>query len=80
MHLYRFPGTPDNVVTFFGYVAEEVRHILAELGFSSLSEVVGRQSLLRARQDVRLKKTAGLDVNFVLESLGYNKVGADSDR
>jgi len=28
----RFPGTPENVVTFFGYVAEEVRQILARLG------------------------------------------------
>ena len=28
----RFPGTPENVVTYFGYVAEEVRQIMARLG------------------------------------------------
>ena len=38
----RFPGQPDNIVTFFGYVAEEVRHVLAQLGYSSLSEIIGR--------------------------------------
>ena len=43
----RFPGQPDNIVTFFGYVAEEVRHVLAQLGYSSLSEIIGRPGNVR---------------------------------
>lgn len=65
----RFPGTPDNIVTYFGYVAEEVRHILAELGYSSLEEIIGRPGVLQPRADLRLKKTRNLDVSYVLDSL-----------
>lgn len=42
----RFPGTPDNIVTYFGYVAEEVRHILAELGYSSLEDIIGMRRII----------------------------------
>lgn len=65
----KFPGTPDNIVTFFGYVAEEVRHILAELGYKSIDEVIGRPGLLRQRQDLKLKKSTNVDMSFVLDSL-----------
>ena len=66
----RFPGTPDNVVTYFGYVAEEVRHILARLGYRSLNEVIGQPGLLESRaSSLGLKKTSGLDVSYVLTSL-----------
>ena len=65
----RFPGTPDNVVTFFGYVAEEVRHILAELGFKSLDEMIGKPGLLKSRDDVKLKKVSGIDASFVMDCL-----------
>ena len=54
----RFPGTPDNVVTFFGYVAEETRHIMAELGVRSLDEIIGKPGLLKHRDNVVLKKTS----------------------
>jgi glutamate synthase (ferredoxin) len=52
----RFPGTPDQVVTFFTFVAEEVRQILARLGYRSLKEVIGRVDLLCPRADVALGK------------------------
>ncbi|MEK9795409.1 MAG: glutamate synthase-related protein, partial [Alphaproteobacteria bacterium] len=42
----RFAGTPEKVVNLFTFLAEEVREILAELGFRSLDEVVGRSDLL----------------------------------
>ena len=41
-----FVGTPEKVVNLFTFVAEEVREILAELGFKSLNEVIGRTDLL----------------------------------
>jgi len=77
----KFPGTPDNVVTFFGYVAEEVRHILARLGFTSLEQVVGRPGVLEPRDDVQLKKARHVDTSFIIDSLlcegMFCKRGAD---
>ena len=43
----KFTGTPDKVVNLFSFIAEEVREILASLGFKSLNEVIGRTDLLR---------------------------------
>ncbi|MFQ5794688.1 MAG: glutamate synthase large subunit [Candidatus Bipolaricaulia bacterium] len=43
----KFPGTPEMVVHFFTFLANEVREILAELGFRSLDEVIGRTDLLQ---------------------------------
>ena len=43
----KFTGTPDKVVNFFRFVAEEVREILASLGFKNLNEIIGRTDLLK---------------------------------
>ncbi|NCV24013.1 MAG: glutamate synthase large subunit, partial [Proteobacteria bacterium] len=43
----KFTGTPEKVVNLFTFIAEEVREILAELGFKTLDEVIGRTDLLR---------------------------------
>jgi len=43
----KFEGTPEKVINLFSFIAEDVRNILAELGFSSLNEVIGRTDLLR---------------------------------
>src|SRR5204863_4656143 len=42
----KFTGSPEKVVNLFSFIAEEVREILASLGFRSLEEVVGRSDLL----------------------------------
>jgi glutamate synthase (NADPH/NADH) large chain len=42
----KFTGTPDKVINLFSFVAEEVREILAELGFRSLQEIIGRTDLV----------------------------------
>src|SRR5208282_5528054 len=42
----KFEGTPERVVNLFSFVAEDVRNILAELGFSKLEDVIGRTDLL----------------------------------
>lgn len=48
------------------FVAEEVRLLLAELGFKSLDEAIGRADVLAARTDVPLAKTNGmLDLDFI---------------
>ncbi|HLW46721.1 MAG TPA: glutamate synthase large subunit [bacterium] len=48
----KFPGTPERVIHFMFGVADEVRRLLASLGFRALDEVVGRPDLLRVRDDV----------------------------
>ena len=42
----RFSGSPEKVVNLFSFIAEEVREILAQLGFKSLREIIGRTDLL----------------------------------
>ncbi|MEC4894643.1 MAG: glutamate synthase large subunit [Oscillatoria sp. PMC 1051.18] len=62
----RFSGTPERVVRFMYFVAEEVRHLLAKLGYRSLWEVIGRSDLLVQRQDCSLTKTRGLDLGILM--------------
>ncbi|MEL7334276.1 MAG: glutamate synthase-related protein, partial [Cyanobacteria bacterium J06560_2] len=62
----RFPGTPGKVVNFFYFIAEEVRSLLAKLGYRSLNEIVGRADLLVARNDVSLAKTKALDLSALV--------------
>jgi len=63
----RFTGKPEFVVTFFEYVAEEVRELLAELGFRSLDEAIGHAELLDTTPAVDHWKAAGLDLTPLLE-------------
>ena len=63
----RFSGVPEDVVTFFSFVSDEVRQILAKLGYRSLDEVVGRSDLLAARADVQLSKVQKLDLSCLLD-------------
>ena len=62
----RFTGIPDHVVNFFYFIAEEVRSLLARLGYPSLSEIVGRADLLHLRSGVELAKTTGLDLSTLI--------------
>ena len=47
LRMKHFSGSPDRVVNYFKFVAQDVREILADLGFSSLSEIIGRTDLLK---------------------------------
>lgn len=59
----RFSGIPEHVVNFFYFVAEEVRSLLARLGYRSLSELIGRGDLLTVRSHVNLTKTQALNLD-----------------
>ncbi|OAB62813.1 glutamate synthase subunit alpha [Leptolyngbya valderiana BDU 20041] len=63
----RFPGMPEHVVNFFVFVAEEVRSLLARLGYRSLNELIGRSDLLKARENVKLTKPQAIDLRCLLE-------------
>jgi glutamate synthase (ferredoxin) len=60
----KFPGTPEHVVHFFHFVAEEIRQLLAHLGYSKLEDLIGRVDLLNESkpQMKRVAKTNGVDV------------------
>ena len=66
----RFTGRPEFVVTFFEYIAQEVRELLAELGLRSLDEAIGRQDLLHKDAAIGHFKTEGLDLSGVLSDAG----------
>ncbi|WP_439645556.1 glutamate synthase large subunit [Janibacter limosus] len=58
----RYSGQPEFVETFFEYIAEEVRELLAELGFRTLEEAIGRVDLLDTRKAIDHWKASGLDL------------------
>jgi len=58
----RFSGKPEFVVNFFEFIAEEVRELLAELGFRSLAEAIGHAEALDATEAISHWKAAGLDI------------------
>jgi glutamate synthase (NADPH/NADH) large chain len=62
----RFTGTPDVVVNFFEFIAEEVRELLADLGFRSLEEAIGHADVLEAAPPAGHPKAAALDLSGVL--------------
>ena len=62
----RFKGIPENVVNFFYFIAEEVRSLLAKLGYRQLDDIIGRTDLLTPR-DVKLTKTNGLNLDCLIE-------------
>lgn len=62
----RFRGKADNVVTFFRFLAEEVRELLAELGYKSMDEIIGRTDLLERNPDVNHWKIKNLDLTALL--------------
>ncbi len=62
----RFSGKPEFVVTFFEYIAEEVRELLAELGFRTVEEAIGRSDVLDTERAVGHWKAAGLDLAPIL--------------
>ncbi len=62
----KFSGKPEFVVTFFEYLAEEVREYLAALGFRSLEEAVGHVEMLDVTAVIEHWKASGLDLSPIL--------------
>src|SRR5688572_28686397 len=62
----RFMGTPEHVVNFFFFVAEEVRRIMASLGIRRFDDLVGRVDLLEADAAIDHWKARGIDLTHLL--------------
>jgi glutamate synthase domain-containing protein 2/glutamate synthase domain-containing protein 1/glutamate synthase domain-containing protein 3 len=61
----KFDGQPEHVVNYFFFVAEEVREIMASLGFRKFDDMIGRADLLDMRQGIEHWKAKGLDFSRV---------------
>jgi len=57
----RFKGTPEDVINFFFFVAEEVRHLLAAMGARSLEEIIGQSDRLEKKKAIAHWKAEGVD-------------------
>jgi glutamate synthase (NADPH/NADH) large chain len=64
----RFTGRPEFIETFFEYVAEEVREILAALGFRTLEEAIGQVDLIDTAKAIEHWKADGLDLTPILST------------
>ncbi len=61
-----FTGDPDHVVNFFRFLAQDLREIMAELGFNTVNDMVGQTQLLKVRSDLEYWKLKNLDFTPIL--------------
>ena len=80
----KFTGEVDHVVNFFKFLAQDLREIMAELGFRTVDEMVGRSDLLQVREDRGHWKLENLDLSPILfrdeltdTQVNYNNVVQD---
>src|SRR6266436_2503058 len=66
----KFQGQPENVINFFFFIAEQVRELMAKLGFRKFEDMVGRVDMLEAAAAIDHWKARGLDFSAIL----YNPV------
>ena len=62
----RFKGDPDHVVRFFEFITQELREIMAELGYRTINEMVGQVDALAMRENINHWKYKNLDLSDVL--------------
>jgi glutamate synthase (NADPH/NADH) large chain len=69
-------GKADNLVTFFRFLAEEVREYLAELGYRNMDDIIGRADLLERNPDINHWKIKNLDLSGLLTLPGESAENA----
>src|SRR6201988_4782483 len=62
----KFTGKPEHVINYFFFVAEEVRELMAKLGFRTVAEMIGRVDRIDARRAVDHWKAKGVDLSRIL--------------
>ena len=65
----RFTGQPEHVINYFFFVAEELREIMAQLGFRTVNEMIGRVDKLDMKKAVGHWKAKGIDLSRILYSV-----------
>ena len=69
-----FSGKPEHVVNLFKFLAEELREIMAELGFKTINEMVGRVQFLKKRDNINHWKAKKVDLSGILHPM-FNPKG-----
>lgn len=62
----KYKGTPERIINFFHFVAEEVRMILAEMGYKSLDEIIGRVDLLEQVEEIKNEKCKNIQLKRLI--------------
>ncbi|MEW6636772.1 MAG: glutamate synthase-related protein, partial [Actinomycetota bacterium] len=62
----RFTGTPEHVINYFFFLAEEIREYMARMGFRTFEEMVGRTDRLKTRRAIEHWKARGVDLSAIL--------------
>nr|WP_294510755.1 glutamate synthase large subunit [uncultured Rhodopila sp.] len=62
----RFTGTPEHVINYFFFIAEEVRHLMSKLGFRTFNEMVGQVGKMDFRKALEHWKAHGVDLSRIL--------------
>ncbi len=62
----KFAGQPEHVVNYFFFIAEEVRELMAQLGFRTFAEMIGRSDKIRPQKAIDHWKAKGLDLSSIL--------------
>jgi len=65
----RFTGQPEHVINYFFFVAEELRQIMAEMGFRTVEEMIGRVDRIDTRKLVKQWKARGVDLSRLLHQV-----------
>ncbi|MDH7448164.1 glutamate synthase large subunit [Aquimarina sp. 2201CG14-23] len=65
----KFKGKPEHVVNYMYFVAQELREIMAQLGFRTINEMVGQVNKLDRKQAIEHYKTAGVDLSPILHQV-----------
>ncbi|MFA9416989.1 glutamate synthase large subunit [Natrinema sp. HArc-T2] len=66
----RFPGEPEHVINYMTFIAQELRELMADLGFETLDEMIGHVDVLAQRDDVDHPKARNVDLSAVLADPG----------
>jgi glutamate synthase domain-containing protein 3 len=62
----KFTGTPENVINYFFFVAEQIRHWMAKMGFKKMSDMIGRADMIHMHPALDHWKAKGLDYSQLL--------------
>ncbi len=65
----KFVGKPEHVINYFFFVAEELREIMAKLGFRKVDEMIGRTDMLKQRTNVNHWKAGKVDLSALLHQI-----------
>tara|TARA_B100001057_G_C22865871_1_gene956451 strand:+ start:61 stop:4575 length:4515 start_codon:yes stop_codon:yes gene_type:complete len=61
-----FKGTPEHVINYFYFIAQELRAIMAQLGFKTLKEMIGQTQKINSNKAIKHYKASGLDLSSIL--------------